>query len=245
MAADEMSRHLKDTFGDHVVDVSVPTDRGSGLPRGFAFVTFSRPEEATSAIARLNGMKFASTGKKMSVKEVKARTTASGGKGRRGQSGWGGGGWAGPGAAGSEKKSGDGGGSGGSGGGRGGRGGQGRPGSSPTASSAASVLGAAAAVGTTAMAAQAIDDTSSSSGRISLSGEVTADVPPAAPAERASDFYSRLAGGGASLMDDYGAFDPSSFEASKRAAKRAHGLRNQEREAEAAAAKRSGDAKKG
>ncbi|MEM7582996.1 MAG: RNA-binding protein [Acidobacteriota bacterium] len=37
-----------------VVDVYLPADRNTGRPRGFAFVEFSRPEEAEACIEKFN-----------------------------------------------------------------------------------------------------------------------------------------------------------------------------------------------
>ena len=39
-----------------VNDTYLPTDRETGQPRGFAFVTFSNPDEAQAAIAALDGV---------------------------------------------------------------------------------------------------------------------------------------------------------------------------------------------
>jgi cold-inducible RNA-binding protein len=38
-----------------VLNVTLPTDRSSGRPRGFAFVEMSTPEEAAAAVEKLNG----------------------------------------------------------------------------------------------------------------------------------------------------------------------------------------------
>jgi cold-inducible RNA-binding protein len=40
----------------NVRDVSMPTDRETGQPRGLAFVIMATPQEADNAIAHLNGM---------------------------------------------------------------------------------------------------------------------------------------------------------------------------------------------
>ena len=48
---------LQDTFAAHgtVVEANLMTDRTSGRPRGFGFVTMASPEEAQKAIDALNG----------------------------------------------------------------------------------------------------------------------------------------------------------------------------------------------
>jgi RNA recognition motif-containing protein len=48
---------LQDLFSPHgpVTDVHLPSDRDSGRPRGFAFVTMATPEGAQAAIQALNG----------------------------------------------------------------------------------------------------------------------------------------------------------------------------------------------
>lgn len=38
-----------------IVDVHIPTNRDTGRPRGFAFVTFSSPEEAAQALESMHG----------------------------------------------------------------------------------------------------------------------------------------------------------------------------------------------
>lgn len=48
---------LQDAFAAHgnVVEVALVSDRETGRPRGFGFVTMSTPEEAQAAIDALNG----------------------------------------------------------------------------------------------------------------------------------------------------------------------------------------------
>ncbi|HYG34888.1 MAG TPA: RNA-binding protein [Clostridia bacterium] len=48
---------LQDLFAAHgaVVEANLMTDRSSGRPRGFGFVTMSTSEEAEAAISALNG----------------------------------------------------------------------------------------------------------------------------------------------------------------------------------------------
>lgn len=85
---------LQDAFGAHgtVVEAKVVTDRDTGRPRGFAFITMGTPEEAQKAIDALNGTELG--GRALSVniakpREERPRGGGGGGGGRRG--GYGGG----------------------------------------------------------------------------------------------------------------------------------------------------------
>ena len=77
---------LQDMFAAHgtVLEASLPTDRDSGRPRGFGFVTMSTPEEAQAAISGLNGKTV--DGRALTVNVAKPREERSGG-GRREYSG--------------------------------------------------------------------------------------------------------------------------------------------------------------
>ncbi|APR80548.1 RNA-binding protein [Minicystis rosea] len=96
-----------------VREVSMPTDRETGQPRGFAFVTMGSDQLANEAISRMNGMVL--EGRPLRVNEAQERPQRGGFGGGGGGGGYGGGGGGG----------GRGGGGGGRGGGRdrGGRGG--------------------------------------------------------------------------------------------------------------------------
>ncbi len=73
-----------------VDEVAVVTDRETGRPRGFAFVTMRDDNEARAAIEALNGQDF--EGRNLNVNEAKPRE-AGGGGGRGGsRGGFGGGG---------------------------------------------------------------------------------------------------------------------------------------------------------
>jgi RNA recognition motif-containing protein len=93
-----------------VTDVHLVTDRQTGQPRGFAFVTMGTDQEAAKAIAELNGTVL--DGRPLRVNEAQERPSRDGGGGGGGFGGGGGGG-----------RGGGGGGRGGGGGGGGGRGG--------------------------------------------------------------------------------------------------------------------------
>jgi len=57
-------------FGD-ITDVYVAMDRETGRPRGFAFITFSKAEEAQAAIAKLDGTDL--DGRALKVSEAKPK----------------------------------------------------------------------------------------------------------------------------------------------------------------------------
>jgi RNA recognition motif-containing protein len=82
---------LQDAFAAHgtVVETNLVTDRATGRPRGFAFVTMNSPEEAQKAIAALNGKDLG--GRALNVSVARPREERSGGGGG-GRGGYGGGG---------------------------------------------------------------------------------------------------------------------------------------------------------
>ena len=93
-----------------VEDVYLVTDRDTGRPRGFGFVTMSTPEEAAKAIDGMNGKDLDGRTLRVNEAESRPRGGGGGGGGYRAGGGGGGGGYGG-------------GGYGGGGGGRGGGGG--------------------------------------------------------------------------------------------------------------------------
>ena len=101
---------LREAFSQfgQVADAKVMSDRETGQPRGFGFVTMSSAAEAAKAIAAMNGALL--DGRPLRVNEAEERQSRGGGGGGGGFGGGGGGG----------------GGYGGGGGGGGGRGGGGR-----------------------------------------------------------------------------------------------------------------------
>lgn len=78
---------LQDAFAAYgtVVEANLMTDRASGRPRGFAFVTMSTPEEAQAAIEGMNGKPL--DGRNLTVNEARPREERSGGGFRGGGGG--------------------------------------------------------------------------------------------------------------------------------------------------------------
>lgn len=87
---------LRSAFGQfgNVTDVYVAMDKMTGRPRGFAFVTFSSPEEAKLAAEKLNGVDLG--GRALTVNEARPKEEGAGrsfgGGGGGGGRGFGGGG---------------------------------------------------------------------------------------------------------------------------------------------------------
>ena len=90
---EESLRGLFSNYGN-VDDVAVITDRETGRPRGFAFVTMSNDQEGKAAIEAVNGTEF--EGRTLNVNEARPRESRGGGGGGggygRGRAGGGGGG---------------------------------------------------------------------------------------------------------------------------------------------------------
>ena len=106
MSFQTTEEELRELFGAHgqVSDCAVITDRETGRPRGFGFVTMDNDTEANAAIAAVNGQEIG--GRTLTVNEARPKPAGAGGP--RGGGGGGRGGYGG-------------GGGGGGGGGRGGR----------------------------------------------------------------------------------------------------------------------------
>lgn len=92
---DTTSAEVEELFAQagEIVAVSVPTDRATGRPRGFAFVEYANPEDAAAAIERFSGYELG--GRKLRVDEAGERPAGGGGGPRAGGRPFGGGGGAG------------------------------------------------------------------------------------------------------------------------------------------------------
>src|SRR5215210_6140400 len=73
---------LRDTFGQFgtVTDVYIASDRETGRPRGFAFVTFSNDTESKLAAEKMNGTDL--DGRQLTVNEAKPKEAMGGGGSR-------------------------------------------------------------------------------------------------------------------------------------------------------------------
>ena len=77
-----------EAFGE-VSEVALITDRETGRPRGFGFVTFADADAGRKAIAELDGSDMG--GRNLRVNEAQERSRGGGGGGGRGGYGGGGG----------------------------------------------------------------------------------------------------------------------------------------------------------
>ncbi len=109
---------LQDTFAQYgtVLEANLMTDRMTGRPRGFGFVTMSTEEEAQKAVEALNGSTLDNRALTVNVARPREERPGGGGGGggraRRGGGG-GGGGYGGGGGGGGRDRRGGGGGGGG------------------------------------------------------------------------------------------------------------------------------------
>ena len=96
MSFETTREELQELFAQagEIAEVVIPTDRMSGRPRGFAFVTFANDEAAAAAIQKLDGQALG--GRNLRVNEASAerpqRSFAGGGGGFSRPFGGGGGG---------------------------------------------------------------------------------------------------------------------------------------------------------
>lgn len=74
---------LQDAFAAHgtVTETNLMTDRSTGRPRGFGFVTMSTAEEAQKAVEAMNGVSL--DGRPLTVNIARPREERSGGGGGR------------------------------------------------------------------------------------------------------------------------------------------------------------------
>lgn len=119
-ATEQDVRELFAQYGT-VTDISLPTDRETGRPRGFAFVTMETKESMEAAMRALEGQEW--QGRALTVNEARPREDrpafgGGGGGGGGRKSGGGGYGGGGGGGGGRDRKGGGGGYGGGGGGGR-------------------------------------------------------------------------------------------------------------------------------
>ena len=86
------SSELEQLFGQHgqVVSAQIINDRDTGRSKGFGFVEMANDDEATAAIAALNGQQHG--GRALTVNEARPREDRGGGGGGGGRGGFGGGG---------------------------------------------------------------------------------------------------------------------------------------------------------
>ena len=87
LAFNVTKRDLVELFSPHgiVVEAKTISDRETGRPRGFAFVTINSEEDAQAAIDELNGKAF--QGRPLKVNQARPREEAPGGFGQRRDSG--------------------------------------------------------------------------------------------------------------------------------------------------------------
>jgi RNA recognition motif-containing protein len=75
-------RTLCEEGGRQVLDVKIVTDRETGRPRGFAFVTMGSADEAQAVITALNGRNVG--GRNLTVSMARDQEPRTGGPGRGG-----------------------------------------------------------------------------------------------------------------------------------------------------------------
>jgi len=75
---------LQEAFAAHgqVVEANLMMDRMTGRSRGFAFITYSTPEEAQKAIAAMNGVQLDGRALTVNIARPKEDRPAGGGGGR-------------------------------------------------------------------------------------------------------------------------------------------------------------------
>ena len=60
LSYDTSTQELREALAEHepILDIHRPTDRETGKPRGFAFITFSTPEQGAEAMETINKLKL-------------------------------------------------------------------------------------------------------------------------------------------------------------------------------------------
>jgi RNA recognition motif-containing protein len=94
MSFDTTREELEALFAPmgEITEIVVPTDRDSGRPRGFAFVTFASAEGSAQAIQKLDGAELGGRNLRVNEATERASRPAGGGFGRPFGGGGGGGG---------------------------------------------------------------------------------------------------------------------------------------------------------
>src|SRR5512142_1500557 len=79
LSSNTTENDLQDAFAAHgtVTEANLMTDRTTGRPRGFGFVTMASPEEAQKAIDAMNGANL--DGRSLTVNEARPREERTGG----------------------------------------------------------------------------------------------------------------------------------------------------------------------
>jgi len=85
---DITEQQLRDVFSPYgeIQSVDIITDRGTGRPRGFAFIEMVNHHEAQAAIKGLNGTEHG--GRTLTVNEAKPKPRSGGGGGGYGGRRW-------------------------------------------------------------------------------------------------------------------------------------------------------------
>lgn len=80
LSFDSSKQDIESVFSEYgtVTDVHLPTDRDTGRPRGFAFVTMDSKEAMEAAIAGLDGQQVG--GRSLKVNEARPREERGGGR---------------------------------------------------------------------------------------------------------------------------------------------------------------------
>jgi len=90
LSYDVTSEGLRGRFAEcgEVTDLHVMMDRETGRARGFAFVTMKSDDDASNAIAQLNGAMYEGRSMRVNVAEERPRGGGGGGGNRGAQRSW-------------------------------------------------------------------------------------------------------------------------------------------------------------